>query len=767
MIGEKLAHYRILEKIGTGGMGQVYRAQDELLRRTVAIKILPDEIASHAERRARILAEARAAAALNHPGITTIYEVGEEGDQIFIVMELVPGKTVRTVLSEGPVESRVLLRLGAQVAEALAAAHAQGVIHGDIKPENIVLQSEGRIKLLDFGIASQMNAETITLSRTSTTASWVPDSQIAGTLAYMAPEQLLGGPADARADLFSLGVLLYELSAGHRPFPGPTASVLVNQILQDTPPPLRAATSIVPSELVRIVHKLLEKQPERRYQSAREVQVDLTNLGRDLELGLILPDVVASKRGVAVLPFKLLTPSAEDEYLSVALADAIINQLGASGELLVRPTSTVMRYAKQPVDPLLAARELNVQVVVDGSIQKFGQKLRVHVQAWNAADGATLLSGKHDSDLSDLFGLQDRISDALARALGAKPAAEGPAEPPTKNPAAYQLFLRAVERIQRFNRWDTGTAIEMLENATQLDPRFADAWARLAEACLLVAISFDPNPKWIHQAERAVRRALALDPANVNALCARGRVLWAPAKGFQHRAAVRALDKALRLNPGCHQAWLWTGIVYCRVGLHQEAIEKGAVAVASNPDDPMTVWSLGHSKQLAGEFEEALDYFARTLALEPSHVWGNIFFPGLHLYSGRLDRAEEKIRVAAQLVPNDPLVASWEALLWAKRGEPRKAEHAARRALSNKRVFTYSHHAYHAVAAAYAVIGKPARALSALKKAAGTGLPNYPLFRDDPHFASLRNHPQFLRLLAGLNRAWQSYKREFGRHETA
>ena len=764
--GTRLGSCEILTPLGAGGMGEVYRAQDTRLRRTVAIKILPDEIASHAERRARILAEARAAAALNHPGITTIYEVGEEGDQIFIVMELVSGKTIRAILSEGPVESGVLLRLGAHVAEALAAAHAQGVIHGDIKPENIVLQPEGRVKLLDFGIASQMAAETATLTRTGTTASRSPDSHFAGTLAYMAPELLLGAPADARADLFSLGVLLYELSAGHRPFPGPGANVMVNQILHDTAPALCTAASTAPTELGRIVHKLLEKEPERRYQSAREVQVDLANLSRNLELGVVLPDVVAGKRGVAVLPFKLLTPSAEDEYLSVALADAVINQLGARGELLVRPTSTVMRYAKQPVDPLLAARELNVQVVVDGSIQKFGQKLRVHVQAWNAANGATLLSAKHDSDLSDLFGLQDRISDALARALGAKPVANGPAEPPTKNPAAYQLFLRAVERIQRLNRWDTRTAIEMLENATELDPRFADAWARLSEAFLLMAVSFDPNPKWIHKAERAVRRALSLDPANVNALCAHGRVLWAPSKGFQHRPAVRAFDQALRLNPSCHQASLWTGIVYCHVGLHQEAIEKGVVAVASNPDDPTTIWSLGHSKQIAREFDEAEDYFARTLRLEPSHVWGNIFFPGVHLYAGRLDRAEEKIRVAGQLAPNDPLVSSWEALLWAKRGEPRKADLAARRALSHKRVFTYSHHAWHAIAAAYALTEKPGRALSVLKKAARTGLPNYPLFRDDLHFATLRNHPQFLRLLAGLKREWEFYKREFG-HPTS
>lgn len=759
MIGQTLGHYRILEKIGAGGMGVVYRAYDERLRRNVALKVLPDAIASHGERRARILAEARGAAALNHPGITTIYEVGEQGEQLFIVMELVSGKTLRSILSEGPMEPRPLLRLGAQVAEALGVAHAQTVVHGDVKPENIIVQPNGRVKLLDFGIARQLAEETVTVTRSAQAPDWLSDSKIAGTLAYMAPEQLRGEPTDARTDLFSLGVVLYELAAGRRPFPGPTATALMAQILNDVPPPLVQAAGALPSELARIVHKLLEKRPDSRYQSAREVQVDLTNLARDLELGAVLPAAVAGKRAVAVLPFKLLTPNPEDDYLSVALADAVINHLGAGGELLVRPTSTVMRYLKQPVDTLLAARELNVQVVVDGSIQKVGPRLRVHVQAWNAADGATLLSAKHDSDMADLFGLQDKIADGLARTLGSKPA---PAEPPTKNPMAYELFLRAGERLSRLNRWDTRTAIEMLENALQLDARFADAWARLAEACLLMAISFDPKPEWTRQAERAFRRALLLEPSNVNALCARGRVFWSPAKRFQHRAALRVLDQALRLNPSCHQAWLWRSIVFTHVGLHKEAKEEAAAALATNPDDPLTVFSRGHVAQIAGQFDEAEESFARILTIEPSHLWGNIFFPGVALYAGKLERAEEKIRVAKQVAPKDPLVFSWEALLWAKRGEARRAEQAAQRTLRDRRIFTYTHHAWHAVSAAYALIGKPATAINTLRKATRMGLPNYPLFRDDPHFQGLRNQPQFQRLLAGLKREWESYKREFG-----
>ena len=226
MVDRTISHYRIECELGKGGMGIVYRAHDDRLRRNVALKILPSEIASRAERRARVLAEARAAASLNHPGITTIYEVGEEDGQVFIVMELVSGKTLRALSSDGPMEPKALARVGAEVAEALAAAHAQGVVHGDIKPENIIVQPDGRVKLLDFGIARQRAAETLTVTRSLSAHPWLPDSQIAGTLAYMAPETLRGELTDARADLFSLGVVLYELTARRRPFPGPTTTAL-------------------------------------------------------------------------------------------------------------------------------------------------------------------------------------------------------------------------------------------------------------------------------------------------------------------------------------------------------------------------------------------------------------------------------------------------------------------------------------------------------------------------------------------------------------
>ncbi|HET7842123.1 MAG TPA: protein kinase, partial [Terriglobia bacterium] len=633
MIGRTISHYRIEEQLGKGGMGVVYRAHDERLRRGVALKVLPQELSSSGERRARILTEARAASALNHPGITTIYEVGEDGELLFIVMELLTGVTLREKISAGPVEALDAIRLGAHVAEALGAAHEHGVLHGDVKPENIVVQPDGRTKLLDFGIARPLATETATLTRTATEASWGADSRILGTLAYMAPEQMRGASSDARADLFSLGVVLYEMVAGHRPFPGPTATALMAQVLTENPPVLDAVAKGAPAELSRIVHRLLEKQPSARYQTARELHAALMSAGRDLERGPAAhAPIVTGKRAVAVLPFKLLTPNPEDEYLSVALADAVINQLSASGEWLVRPTSTVMRYAKQSLDPIAAASELNVQVVVDGSIQKFGPKLRVHVTAWNAADSTALLSQKHDSETTDLFGLQDTIAESLSRALGYSPAEEAPPERPTRNAMAYELLLRANERLTRLNKWDARTAVEMLENATQLDPRFADGWARLAAACVVMGGTFEPGPHWILRAEKAVRKALALDRENADAQVARGRILWTPARKFQNRAALRALIDALRLKPGHLEAMTWRCLILMHVGILEEAKEGLAEAVAAAPDHTFALTFLGQTLLYMGKYDEAQDYFARALAIDPASVWANHFGPIGPLY---------------------------------------------------------------------------------------------------------------------------------------
>jgi eukaryotic-like serine/threonine-protein kinase len=284
MVGQTISQYRVEEELGRGGMGVVYRAYDLRLKRQVALKLLAQEIANQEQNRGRVLAEARAASSLNHPAIVTIYEVKEENGLVFIVMELLRGRTLRSLVAGAPNDPRTLSRIGAQIADGLAAAHARGLIHGDIKPENVILLEDGRVKLLDFGLARRMMVEAGTINGSTITVSTVKPCPRGGTLAYMAPEQLLGENSDARTDLFSLGVVLYELAGGKHPFLGSSPS-LIREMLNARQASLAASMATVPAEFSRIVDKLLEKEPERRYQSAREVQIDFINLARDLELG--------------------------------------------------------------------------------------------------------------------------------------------------------------------------------------------------------------------------------------------------------------------------------------------------------------------------------------------------------------------------------------------------------------------------------------------------------------------------------------------------
>ena len=763
-VGTKIGHYLIDAELGRGGMGVVYRAKDLRLERTVALKLLSEERARQSEQRHMILAEARAAAALNHPAVTTIYEVGEHEDCLFIAMELVAGRTMRALLHEGAFEPRRLIRVASQIAEALEAVHSHGFRHGDVKPENIVVQADDRIKLLDFGISSRVVEAALTTSSGNTTEEWSWNGRVAGTLAYMAPEVLRGERADARADLFALGVVLYELATSKRPFEGSSTTHLIAQILDLNAAPPEIVGVRVPAAVEAIIFRLLRKPREERYPSARDLRLDLLNLLREMEMGESAQARISGKRAVAVLPFKLLTPNTEDEYLGVALAYAVIHALGTGGEVLVRPASAIERYAKQPVDPLRAARELNVQIVAQGSIQKSGTRLRVHIQAWDVNEGTALYSAKHDAEVHELFSLQDELSARLAGGLGLKrnDVVARTAVPPTKNPHAYELFLRAADRLTRLNRWDTRTAIEMLERAIELDPKFPDAWARLAEACVLIGSTQEPHPRWLKRAGEAIQRALALDRHNAEAHCARGRLLWTPANKFKNRPALRALGEALHIDPGCHAARIWQCLILLHLGLHEEARSGLMDALAAQPDDAFTLTFIGQTAMYRCDFAEAREYNARALSVDVTHIWANGFSPNIALYEGKLNEAEEKIKLARLILSDDPWLVSCEALLWALRGERKRAQGLAHKSLRPGKAFLHTHHLWHTVAAAYAIVEKPAQAIALLRRAGAHGLPNYPAFRDDPLLKSLHSQPDFRSLLAKLKKEWDSYRRDFG-----
>ena len=472
---------------------------------------------------------------------------------------------------------------------------------------------------------------------------------------------------------------------------------------------------------------------------------------------------------VAVVPFLLRTPSPEVDFLSVALADAVAHRLDSSGNLLVRPTVSVLRYAGREADWKQVAHDLNVDLVVDGTIQRMGPNIRVLVRVHRVRDAVLLYSAKLDAESDDLFGLEDRLSEGVRGALLPPPQAKKKngafarkISPKTTSPIAYELFLRAAERVTRLNKWDTQAAIEMLTRATGVDPSFTEAWARLSQACVQMSVAFDSDPRWFQMAEHAVRMTLALDMGNADALCARGQMLWSPHHSYQNRQALRALNGALKMNSACHSARIWRGLILFHLGLHEEARSGLEEARATDPDDTRALVFLGQTALYRGDYEEAREFNHRALAADPASIWPNIFYPTILLYLGRPGEAMERTRIARAMLPEEPTLLSIEGLIAACEGDFHKAERMAHEALTHTQSLLHTHHLWHNAAEVFAMCGQPEKAIPLLRRCAEMGLPNYLLFGSDPHLHSLRRNPDFLQLMSELRVEHQQYRAEFG-----
>jgi TolB-like protein len=470
----------------------------------------------------------------------------------------------------------------------------------------------------------------------------------------------------------------------------------------------------------------------------------------------------SARTSLAVLPFRLLTPSPGDEYLCTALADGLISTLSAVDDLEVLPWARVAQYTEQSADALGIARELGVQIIIDASIQKLGGALRVHVQAIGAA-ADVLSAARHESTMTSLFSLQDEIADRLRDDLGLTTQAHIDLTPPTQNPAAYDLYLQGIERMSKVNVWETRTAIEMFKAATSLDPDFTEAWGRLAAATIQMAVTFEPEDHWFRAGEQAIHNALELDPANAFAHFANGRLLWSNDKGYRNRPALRALGQAIRIDPNFDDARPWRALILMHVGLLDEAREELESVVARNPRDALARFFLGHSVHYQRDDEKALAIVEEGVRIEPSNFFLNIFSPLIVLYAGDLAATEASLAAAERFAPNNPLVVSTEGLLWAKRGEPERAEETIQRAEAMDLPVIHRHHIGHNAAAVYALTGKHDLALKNLREISAEGLPNYPVFKTDPHFESLHDLPDYQALMSDLEHEWQEFKKEFGR----
>src|SRR5580765_3561964 len=497
----RLGPYEIIAPLGVGGMGEVYRARDPRLKRDIAIKVLPADVALSPDRLARLEREATTVAGLNHPNIVVLHSIEEDGGIRFLTMELVEGRSLAELVTPGGLPLAELLDLGIPLADALTAAHEKGVVHRDLKPANVMVTREGRVKVLDFGLAKHTAVDSdFDANQAATLASPISEAgQLVGTVPYMAPEQLRGEAVDARSDLFSLGILLYELASGRRPFAGRSQVEISSAILRDAPPSLTSLRTDLPGELVHIIERCLEKNPRERLQTALDVLNELRSVRRTLERGVSAAQKPAADKlaSIAVLPFANRSASADDEYFSDGLADELLNVLAKIKGLRVTARTSSFQFKASKDDVPTIGRKLDVATLLEGSVRKAGNRIRVSVQLVNVADSSHLWSETYDRTLEDIFAVQDDIAHSVVKELrttllgeAADSDASGAAKADVaaaavgrgENPEAHRLYLLARHVIDRLTREDTAKAVAYFEEALALDPAFALGWVELSRA---------------------------------------------------------------------------------------------------------------------------------------------------------------------------------------------------------------------------------------------------------------------------------------------
>ena len=760
-IGMRLGSHEITALLGQGGMGEVYRARDLKLKREVAIKILPNEFSSDLTRVSRFQREAEVLAALNHPNIVTIHDISSHDGIHFLVMELVAGETLASLIPTEGMPFDMVVQLGSQIASALAAAHGAGIVHRDIKPANIMVTQDRQVKVLDFGVAKMIStALNDPEGPTESIAEATIPGAIVGTVSYMSPEQTHGATVDERSDIFSLGAVLYQAATGRLPFRGASTLAIMHEIATSTPTAPSSLRPELPRAFDQLIAACLEKSPEERPSAAEEVARELKRLAssQDPTAGIRM-----NRPSIAVIPFRLRGAAPEDEFLCISLADAVIHRLLSTGRLLVRPIASVTRYKDSETEWVQVARDLNVDIVVEGTIQRMGTRIRVLVRAHRMSDERTLHSGKHDGDLEDLFGLQDRIADSISNVFVPQDRQSDPSVvPPTRNPLAFELYMRAVDRLAHWNKFEIVSAIEMLSRVVELDPLFSDAWGRLAQAYAQMGFHLDPDPQWFVRAEQAIAKTLELDPVQCDALFARGMILWSPSRGFKNGPALRAMNAALRINSSRFQIRQLRGGILFHLGFYAEAQSDFEEALQLNPGNAFGFHALGMVEQYKGNISKACELNQRALDLDPALFHANLSAPQNSLLMGRIGEARDKLQIARQMVPQESMLTCIEGLIFAIEGSFKHAEELADEVCKeNTKSLTHTHHSWHYAAGIYAMCGKRDKAIFQLRRCADMGLPNYLLFTRDPFLRAISGDPEFTALMSDLRRQYDQYRQEF------